>query len=307
MTTAAATAQGRSPYVQPAFIAAALTLLVAAVGLNFTVAALKLHFKKLAVPLREQLGSIPERMGDWVQVSRDEPLDHDLQEVLATDQYIFRDYLNYRLRGGQCAADFIAALHDGDDPAKVEALRTAFLAKDEAGRLGMLEEEMKNKSADQRRAAVMQVQQSDPDAAINMAVTYYTGSADTVAHIPDRCYIADGFEPTDYNFPDWELSGGRKLSVRFINFQDTTGASRVDRSVAYFFNVNGGYESNPEGVRLRLQNLFMRYGYYAKVELMTLDPDHGRSAKTMTNFLSSALGQVEKCFPDWSKYANSGS
>ena len=144
-----------------------------------------------------------------------------------------------------------------------------------------------------------------PDAVINMAVTYYTGMVDTVAHIPDRCYIADGFQPTDYDFPTWDLGNGRDLQVRFINFQDQNGLARVDRSVAYFFHVNGRYESNPLGVRRSLQNLLEKYGYYSKVELMTLDPDHERSAHTMSGFLSSALPEVEKSYPDWKK-VNSG-
>jgi hypothetical protein len=87
--------------------------------------------------------------------------------------------------------------------------------------------------------------------------------------------------------------------VRFINFEDQSGAERISRSVAYFFHVNGGYESDSLAVRRRLQNLFEKYGYYAKVELMTLDPDHDRSARTMTSFLGAALGEVESSFPNW--------
>ena len=28
-----------------------------------------------------------------------------------------------------------------------------------------------------------------------MSVTYYTGMVDTVAHVPERCVTADGYEP----------------------------------------------------------------------------------------------------------------
>jgi uncharacterized protein YsxB (DUF464 family) len=73
--------------------------------------------------------------------------------------------------------------------------------------------------------------------------------------------------------------------------------------VAYFFQVNGVYVSNPEAVRLRMQNLFQKYGYYLKVELMTMDQDHERSANTMTDFLNVSLAEVEKSYPDWNKYS----
>jgi hypothetical protein len=136
-------------------------------------------------------------------------------------------------------------------------------------------------------------------------VTYYTGLADTVAHIPDRCYVADGFEPSEYEEPTWTLADGRQLGVRFINFQDAGDTSRPDRNVAYFFHVNGVYVSNPEAVRLRMQNLFQRYGYYLKVELMTMDPDHDRSSRTMIGFLNQTLPEVETTYPDWKKFNTS--
>ena len=42
-------------------------------------------------------------------------------------------------------------------------------------------------------------------AIISFAVTYYTGKADTVAHIPERCYTADGFQPTEIQTVRWNL------------------------------------------------------------------------------------------------------
>lgn len=295
-----------NPYKQPAFIAAIVVLALAAVGLNGAVSKMQLHFKKQAVPLARDLSKIPVHMGPWLQISRDEPLDHDIQEVLGTDQYIFRDYLNIADHNGDGMLELIKALHaDDPDTSVVNALASDYVTRSPIARVGMLINQLKDKTATQRKEALARVQHIYPDAVINMAVTYYTGLVDTVAHIPDRCYIADGFEPTEYEIPTWTLANGRQLQVRFINFQDSNGAARIDRSVAYFFNVNGGYTSDPLGVRRSLQNLFEKYGYYAKVELMTLDPDHQRSANTMTAFLSSALAPVETCFPDWSMYESS--
>jgi uncharacterized protein DUF3485 len=170
--------------------------------------------------------------------------------------------------------------------------------------LKIVQREMQDKSNIQRKIATGMAQRAYPDSVVNLAVTYYTGLADTVAHIPDRCYVADGFEPDPANNaePTWTLADGRQLTLCFIKFQDAGDRARPDRSVAYFFQVNGDYASNSGAVRLRLQNLFQKYGYYLKVELMTMDQDHERSAQTITSFLNVSLSEVEKSYPNWNKY-----
>jgi hypothetical protein len=315
---------------QPAFVIVVLVLLLAAVGLNGATQFLQLHFKKLPVPLARDLHEITPDLGDWYQVSKDEPLDKETQDVLGTDKYIFRDYVNVGASDtGKAGAELLAFIHEQDrqaNPAQPttqpsagadiaaraedEQLKKDFLDKDLAGRKALLYAALKDRTADERKKLLARVQNIHPDGVINMAVTYYTGLVDTVAHVPDRCYIADGFEPSEYTMPTWILGSspktwndgkGKSLDVRFINFQDQTGVNRLDRSVAYFFHVNGHYESDPLGVRRSLQNLLEKYGYYAKVELMTLDKDHDRSKNTMTSFLTVALPEVERSFPDWDK------
>src|SRR5207248_3163645 len=144
----------------------------------------------------------------------------EIEDVLKTDRYIFRDYVDERLVDSKT-----------------------------------LNEMAEKTSDDERRQILHKIQTDKPDAVINVAVTYYTGGADTVAHIPDRCYIADGYAPSEYETPKWLVknAGGdlREIPVRFINFEDQTGGLRgmVTKSVAYFFHVNGRYESDPLGVR----------------------------------------------------------
>jgi hypothetical protein len=80
--------------------------------------------------------------------------------------------------------------------------------------------------------------------------------------------------------------------------------------VAYVFHTNGHYESDPLGVRQTLEDLTERYGYYAKIELMTLVPnieetDISNASAAMADFLTAARPQIETCFPDWSKVKQS--
>jgi len=287
MTSTSAMLKGM--FKQPAFLITVIFLIVAAAGLNVTVQGMKLHFKKQSVPLRmypgtdlsqplrkaaleaNPLKSIPERFGHWVQVSEDLPLSHEMEDVLQTRVYVFRDYLDVDKAGDETLKQF-----DG-------------------------------KHGNERLSLIRGLQLAHPDWVMNCAVTYYTGGADTVAHIPDRCYIADGFQPTTYDDARWALSDGgsgsstREVPARFIVFEDQAGGSRqlVTRNVAYFFQVNGHYESDPLQVRKGLQNLFEKYGYYAKIELMTVTKDTTLARETMIDFLDSALPQIEKCLPDW--------
>jgi hypothetical protein len=273
---------------QPAFLAAFVVLLVAAVGLNASVQFLKLHFKKQPVPLARPLTLVPDRFGPWVQVTPDKAIDHEIQDVLGTDQYIFREYIDERIAGSDVKDRFKA------------------LASDE------LRQDLLSKLRAQHR-----------DSVVNLAVTYYTGMVDTVAHVPDRCYIADGYEPRpeENDKPFWTIGrdlpahakplDGNKLpsddiQVRYINFEDQTGTNKLVRSVAYFFHTNGSWAASPIDVRLKLQNIRERYGYYAKVEVMTLEGDSKKSAAVMTDFLSAALPEIYRCMPDWSKVTGSG-
>src|SRR2546423_1806952 len=91
---------------QPTFVAAVVVLLVAAVGLNASVRFMKLHFKKDPVPLQRPLTQVAERVGSWVQVLPDRPIDREMQDVLGTEQYIFREYVNENVAGRNVAADF---------------------------------------------------------------------------------------------------------------------------------------------------------------------------------------------------------
>jgi hypothetical protein len=270
---------------QPAFLAAAVLLGVAAVGLNAATEAMRLHFRKLPVPLSARLDDarlgIPARVGHWVQVSKDEPLDPAVQEALGTRDFVFRDYVDTRL---------------------VPAADVAWFA---------------DRPTAERNRRVAEIQSRTPEAVVRFALTYYTGLVDTVPHVPERCYVADGFEPATE--PETRAAtlgtadGGapRQVNYRHLHFQDTTGHGRVDREVAYLFHVNGGYESSSVEVRRRLQNLLQRHGYFAKVEVMTSaltradstpaqrDAARARSAAAFEDLLAAMLPEVERCLPDW--------
>ena len=263
-------------FKQPAFLVAVLLLAFCAATLNTAFAYFKVKFVKqrvdLRVPLRE---GIPMTLGNWISVSKDQSIDPETEQVLATSQYIFRDYVDGRKVNST----------------EINAMKTA--------------------SPNQRDMMVAHLQAQNPSAVIRMAITYYTGLVDTVAHVPERCYVADGFEVKESetvaaslgNFPD---GSPRDVKFTFLNFEDQTGVGsggvqRVSRNVGYLFHCNGQYDSSAAIVRTRLQNLFEPFGYYAKVELMTAAPlpigyhagafsanNRDQSVASMEDFLSEA-------------------
>ena len=270
----------KSKWLKPGFLIVVAILAVSAVGLNSAVAWMKLTFLKVPVPLTQELSSVPVRLGDWMQVSLDEPLDKELEDTLGTKSYIFRDYVNTKL------------------------VSSADLARFEG-----------KTSIDRKRLAA-QIQAVRPDAVLSLAVTYYTGKVYTVAHIPERCYVADGYQYT--NTPEtlqWNLGSNRlgkapgdpqTIAVRFLDFEDQTGMGKVPKRVAYFFFANGKYESDNLRVRQTLENLRYKHAFYSKVELMGVIPDHDKCAAIMTDFLAHAMPEIEKCYPDWDSVEHPG-
>ena len=172
----------------------------------------------------------------------DELLEPDVRHELGTDEFLFCNYVS---------------------ASRLKTTTTVLLDR------------MKKLSLAEQKRDLLKL---DPSAVLSVALTYYTGKADTVAHIPERCYVGDGFDPVNPSDETWTLSLSRQpktqevvpLPVRCITFEGER--DRVQRHVAYFFQVNGRYIADSLGVRAQLQDLFARYGYYAKVELMCTTP-----------------------------------
>jgi hypothetical protein len=305
------------------FMVVSSVLLLSAIAFNGFVWNLKLHFKKEAVPQPREFKEIPLLMGRWLQVSADDKLDKETEDVLGTKEYIYRDYIQVDRAG----ADLVELLSERNDfsgtstrPSEQDVnqmragqdTRAAFAAAPFDKQVQMITDALKGKTPTERKTIATELEMNNHSGdVIHLGLTYYTGLVDTVAHIPDRCYIADGYEPTSYTIPTWQVgndASGKPLSlqVRFISFQDTTGNNRVSKCVAYLFHANGEYESDPLGVRAKLEDLTQKYGYYSKIELMTLvaktqatENDVAASTQAMSDFLTAARPEIEACLPDW--------
>ncbi len=245
------------------FVIAVVLLAICAVGLEGATRFLQLHFRKEAVPLAQPLEAITPTLGQWVQISPDTVLKEDEEHILGTSEYVMRVYVNTGIISPQMV--------DG----------------------------LKDKTEKERNAVFAEIQAKAPEAIVHLMVTYYTGMADTVSHVPDRCYIADGYDVASADTVNWKASG---KTMRYLTFEDESGAGRVRKNVAYCFSVNGDWAADPLDVRRIMGNLFAKYGYYAKIELMTQQVDRDKGAAAMDQFLTAALPAIQKSLPDWTQY-----
>ena len=253
-----------------AFVVVFAIMFVAALSLNTVVRAMNMHFQKEPVSLRRELDELPSRLGPWLKVT-DTRLGAEIEHTLGTTNYISRAYLDTR------------------------RLSAAEVARIEA---------MKPDERDRRTNEI--AMRDDPAAVIFVHCAYYTGMVDTVAHVPERCMVGGGFNPENpsvVTLPAFKDVPGRSpgVAVKYTEYRNRARPGEPKRDVAYFFQVNGCYEHDSiSGVRLRLQNIFQKYGYYAKVELANYRGDDAKAAQaTMADFLTHAMPEIERCLPDW--------
>lgn len=246
-------------------------LLAAATGLAATSHALHLNFVKVPVPLTRPLTQFPADLGPWHLCGGNRAIDADLQQTLGANEYIFRDYVDQRVTG---------------EPA-IDAVR---------------------QDAAQGAGLVRELDQSRPGAVVHMALTYYTGRVDAVIHQSERCNLAAGIATAVESRPQTWTVGGRPLNMRVVHLirpgEDGNGPSPETAAeangahyVAYCYYVNGRRETEAWRVRGMLMNLFERYAWYAKIEVTTSLSDPAESQRVLSDFLKSALPDIEKCLP----------
>lgn len=165
---------------------------------------------------------------------------------------------------------------------------------------------------------------SEPGRLARVHVAYYTGTPDTVPHVPDRCFVAGGMEGLAKDETTLTLSGDlyrpEKDSEGYIYPAHLNGRTRVpslsipatrftyaaerdsDRveNVLYFFVANGKFLPDPDQVRLQGFDPKDRYSYYCKVEVQMLGvADKQLAQERAEALLSQVLPEILACLPDW--------
>jgi len=113
----------------------------------------------------------------------------------------------------------------------------------------------------------------------HLDITYYTGAADLVAHVPGRCMIATGAVPMGDKHLTWDLPdnalGWKTARVVRSVFQATDPQGRQSNVVQYYtFSINGRNEDDWKKIRLILTaDIRQKYVYFAKIQFAPLVPN----------------------------------
>lgn len=167
---------------------------------------------------------------------------------------------------------------------------------------------------------------------LDLHCAYYTGTIDTVPHIPERCFVGGGLTqrggavtlplPLDMSrlSPDPSVDpsqdggviyrarledgkrvrlprGVENLQIRITSFVD--GQGRIIHS-GYFFIANGGVVASAERVRELAFHLSDTYAYYAKVQVTSADVASPEElAHNAADLLDDMLPYIMLRLPDW--------
>ncbi len=161
-----------------------------------------------------------------------------------------------------------------------------------------------------------------PGALVRLHVAYWTGTPDTVIHVPEVCYVGGGaqgrqfenlFRELDSELIVEDENGGytarndngeninipdRKVPLRVFHFVPKGGDKQ--HTVAYFFTANGSFMGTTERVRTLVFDVRDKYAYWCKVEVLPMEiHDREQAVAKVVDFLSYALPEIMTCLPDW--------
>ena len=162
----------------------------------------------------------------------------------------------------------------------------------------------------------------EPGQTMNFNVNYYATGSST-PHVPEVCWAGTGREEAGDSRRVFAVNGipranGTSVDVRMrlISFKPVAGeptaapdGTPMYDNVAYVFQVNGDYVSNPDEVMSRFWKATNKYAYHCKLEVTPMDASDPRgehvltctqmeAEKIVSDFIREALPAAEECLPN---------
>jgi exosortase len=181
--------------------------------------------------------------------------------------------------------------------------------------------------------------EGDEQSRILLHVAYYTGMIDPIPHVPDRCMVAGGYQPTELTYTielpldrsEWRhdpdivnravgepypfVTHTNRITGRALRVTMPVGdfglritpfmhpqlrGSRI--YAGFFFIANGRVTASPYEVRTLAFDKTDRYSYYCKVQFtMAGDSalDEAKFAESIADLTHHLLPELMRCLPDW--------
>jgi len=189
-----------------------------------------------------------------------------------------------------------------------------------------------------RRYAQTDVLEGERRHSLSLHLAYYTGTIDTVPHVPERCLVGAGWQIeekskiiripltfTDEHGHDvlvrdtyvesskgdvWltrDPDTGRRrrlpreienLRMNVTQFRNADGS--VNLYAGYFFIANGVIYPKSELVRLNAYRLENDYAFYAKIQFSSMTVGSAEElAEIAADFLDNSFHEIMRLLPDW--------
>jgi hypothetical protein len=137
----------------------------------------------------------------------------------------------------------------------------------------------------------------------SLDITYYTGMADVVAHAGARGAAAAGAQVVGEHGVPWQVPGCDGLWNKFDVCRTTFDKGGQRYYQYHVFSVNGRPTSEAFWVRLELSSPFLKYCYFAKVQIAPLpargqgELSEAQSDELCRRFLCSVLPAALRFLP----------
>ncbi|MFZ4572831.1 MAG: exosortase-associated EpsI family protein [Phycisphaerales bacterium] len=256
----------------PAFLVTLLLLVAAASSMSAGIGYFKVYLRKAEIYPESglKLLSLPPKTRTWLQVSQDQQVSVEIQEVLGTHNHVTRWYQKQTEQGNGQRVQLHAAYYTGMIDTVPHVPDRCFVGA------GM---EMTGEIGD-------------------MEMPLDTSRWREDASVPER-YKGRIYTTYDSNRAPVRLPlDAKNTKLRVMRFR--TPGSETPTFAGYFFVANGGTVSRAEDVRLLAFNLDDYYAYYLKVQFTcaTVSDEH-EFAALCADFLSEIYPDIMRCAPDW--------
>jgi hypothetical protein len=146
-----------------------------------------------------------------------------------------------------------------------------------------------------------------PEALVHLFVTYYTNTPAQVVHVPEECYLGNGYSTVGSEVVHVRLPQSQEdVSIKVLTFERSAFLGRESRVAMYTFHVNGQFASEGRLVTAIHNSTKSKHGYFSKVEVSfgtaEASPSAEKSIEAGKRILQKVLPiLIQDHWPDWQK------